>query len=106
GETSRMVISTIIGTGQLALRVISAAKLAAPDHEGIFQQTTLLEIRHQRCRRLVGLAALVLDPSGQIAVLIPTLMIKLNELHTALRQAASQETVRSKRPRFFRVGPI
>src|SRR5437879_4489435 len=43
-EAARMMVAPIIGGGELALRVVGAPKLAAPDDERIVEQPALFEI--------------------------------------------------------------
>ena len=98
-EAARMVIAAVVGRGQLALRIAGAAELAAPDHQRVVEQAALLQIGDQRGARLIGLAALPLMPRRQVVVLIPALVIELDELHAALGQPARQQAVRRERPR-------
>ena len=78
------------------------SEFATPDHDRRFQQTPLFQIRHQRGRSAVRLAA----QSSQLVhdVLVPTRtmrvpapVIELHEPHTAFDQAPRQQTVVSER---------
>ena len=73
-ETARVMIASVIGGGEFALGIIGASKFAAPDDERIVQQTALFQILHQGGAGTIRLEALLGDPFGQVAVLVPTLM--------------------------------
>src|ERR1041384_903410 len=73
-EAARMMVATVIGLGELALRIIRAPKLTAPYHNRILEQAALLQVRHQGRARLIRFAALVFDPVRQSPMLVPTLM--------------------------------
>jgi len=77
----------------LALRITGASEFAAPDHQGIVEHAALLEVLDQRGAGLVGLAGLDSDAGRQTAVLVPTLMVKLDETDAVLGQAAGQKTI-------------
>ena len=59
GETARMMIATVIVGRQLALAIHGAAELTAPNDQRVVQQAALLQILHQRGRRLIGVAGTV-----------------------------------------------
>ena len=84
GEGVRVVIPAVIAT----LNHGRAAKLTAPDHNGILQQAALLQIQHQRSARLVRQTALGLQSTRESAVVIPCLMEELHKADTALDKAA------------------
>ena len=100
------MIAAVVGRRQLALRVAGAAELAAPDDQRVVEHAPALEIRHQRGAGLIGLAALPLDARRQVVVLIPALVIELDEPDAALRQPARQQAVRGERARLARVGAV
>src|SRR4051794_22107590 len=77
GETSRMVIPTVIGVRQLALAIYSPPELPAPHDQRIVEQPALLKVRHQRRRRLIRPLALQREVAWQVVVLIPPAMVKL-----------------------------
>ena len=53
-----MVISTVIGSRQFSLRKNRSSELAAPNHQRIFQQATLLQVPNERGRSLVCISTL------------------------------------------------
>ena len=71
----------------------------------VVEQAALLEVGDQRGRGLVGFAALHLDAAGQVAVLVPALMVELDELHAALGQAAREQAVRGEGAGLAQSGP-
>ena len=58
-EVPRMMIATVVGLCQRALRVNGPAKLTAPNNECVFEQPALFEIGNQRAGALVRVFALV-----------------------------------------------
>src|SRR5262249_53452724 len=74
-----MMIPTVILLLEFSLAIDGATEFTAPDHERVVEHAALLQILHERGARLVGILALLLDSLGQIAVLVPTAMIKLDE---------------------------
>ena len=93
GEAAGVVVAAVVGRREGALRVAGAAELAAPDHERVVEQAALLEILHQRGGGLVGLAALVANAGGETAVVVPALVVELDEADAAFGQAARQQAV-------------
>ena len=87
------MVAAIIVLGQFALRITGAPKFAAPNHEGVVKHAALFEVFDECGAGLVGFAGLDLDAGGQIVVLVPALMIKLDEADAAFGQAAGEEAV-------------
>src|SRR4029079_19494577 len=56
-EVARMVIAPAVGVGELALAEDRPAELPAPDDQRLVEETALLEIRDERCHRLIRTAA-------------------------------------------------
>lgn len=102
-KTARMMIPAIVGLGELSLGVICSSKLTAPDDQSIFEQATVLKIVDQCCRGLIGFFGLSFYGGGETAVLVPSLVVELNELNAAFRQSPSLEAVRGKGARCFGV---
>src|SRR3954447_15306360 len=105
-EAARMMIPAVVGFGKLALRIVRAAKLAAPDHESIVEQPALLQVRHEGGAGLIGFPALVFDAAREATMLVPALMIKLDELHAAFSQTAGQKAVAGKGAWLLRVRAV
>ena len=88
----RISLDVVIATTALSHR--SSAKLAGPDHEGVFQKVALFEVGQQRGGSLIaqfrGIGRRRLD----VAVMIPATMVELNESNSAFGKASSQQAVR------------
>ncbi len=93
GEAARVVVAAVVGGGERALRVGRAAEFAAPDDERVVEQAALFEVDDERGGGLVGFGALAADAGGQAAVLVPALVVELDEAHAALGQPAGQQAV-------------
>ena len=96
------MIAAVVGRRQLALGIAGAAELAAPDDERVVEHAPALQVRDQGGAGLIGLPALPLDALRQVVVLIPALVIELDERDAALGEPARQQTVggeRARRPR-------
>ena len=100
------MIAAVVLRLDLALAVNGAPELTAPDDQGVFQQSPRLEILNQRRARLVGILALFAKALGQIAVLIPAAMVKLDETRPALGHAAREQTVVGEAAGLLHVRPV
>ena len=80
-EATIMVISSVIGT----LHHGSAPKFTAPNDERVFEQTSLLQVSHQRRTGLIGIFEIPLDACREVPMLVPRLMKKLYEPDAALQ---------------------
>ena len=93
GGAARVVVAAVVVRRQLPLRVASSAELAAPDDQRVLQETAALEVEHQGCGGAVGLLALLPDRSRQVAMLVPALVVELDEAHVALEESAGEQAV-------------
>ena len=84
GEAPWMVIPSVIALCEATLTINRPSKFAAPDDEGVFQQSTLREILHECRGRLVSVSALPGQLGWEIRVLVPSSMEQLNKAHSAL----------------------
>ena len=66
----------------------------------------MLEVLDERGAGLVGFAGLGADAGGEIVMLVPTLVVKLDETDAALGQAAGEETVGGEGAGAFAVLPV
>src|SRR5438552_13135725 len=71
GETARVVVAAIIGGGQFSLRVIGAAKFAAPDDQRLIEQTALFQVGDKTETGLIHILALTADAIRQAAMMVP-----------------------------------
>ena len=74
GEPHREASVVMVAAVVAALHHRRAAKFSAPDHERVFQQSTLLEILHEGGAGAVGVAAVLLQIPREVAVLVPRLV--------------------------------
>jgi hypothetical protein len=93
GETARVMIPSIIGSGQFALRIIRSAELTAPDDQRVLKHPAILEILEQCTGRLIGFPALRPHAAGDTTMMIPTLMVQLNELDTPFSKSPSEQAI-------------
>src|SRR6266567_8607212 len=100
------MVAAVVVLREFALRVAGAAEFTTPNHERIVEHTALLEVLDKRGARLVSFLRLGADRLRQVAVLVPALMVELDETHAALGKAASQHAVRREGPRLAAVGAI
>ena len=80
------MIAAVIGLGEVSLAIHSPPEFSTPDNQRVVQQPSLLQVRDERSRRLVGSFALQRNIAGKIIVLVPPAMVELNEPHAALGQ--------------------
>ena len=91
GEAFVVVVPAI---GALAVR--GAAKLAAPDDEGVFQEAALLEVREQAGDGGIDAGAVVFKLGLEIEVLIPIAVGDLNKAHACFDELAGHEALLAK----------
>src|SRR5262245_51907839 len=74
-----------------------AAEFAAPNDQGVVEQSTLLQILDQGRSRFIGLPALAANAFGDFAMMIPGFVEKLNETDTSFDHPPRQQAVHRKR---------
>ncbi len=84
GEAAGMVIAAVVVCRHFALAIIGAAEFAAPDHERLVEQPALFEVGNERRGGTVHVHGLAGHFIRQVAVLVPSLVVKLDEAHPAL----------------------
>ncbi len=82
-----------------------AAELAAPDDQRVVEQPAPLQVEHQRRGGPVGLAALGLQAAGDVGVVVPALVIEVDEPDAPLDQPAGEQAVVGER-RLARLGAV
>ena len=100
GERVLVVVASKFGGragAGIGLRHRRAAEFAAPDHECIFEETTLFQILHERGHAAVHVLAFAGQARGEVAVVIPVRVVELHHAHAALNEPAGEQTVVSKR---------
>jgi hypothetical protein len=83
-EASWMVIPTEFRHRERTLGVASPSKFSAPNDKRIFKHSKSLEILDQRRCWTVGISSLNLNTITKSAVLIPSLVVELNEPNSLL----------------------
>ena len=91
GETSRMVIPTVVLLRNTALAVNGATKFTAPNDQRVVEQATLLEVGDQPVARLIDVLALGRHATGGVGMVIPVVEIHLHEAHAPFDEPARQE---------------
>ena len=105
-KTTRMMVPPVVVFLQLPLTVHRPPELPAPNHQRIVQHPPLLQIPHQRRRRLVRLPAPRRHTLNEPPVVVPIPVVELNKPHPALRQPPRHQTVIAKRARLPRIRPV
>ena len=91
-----MVIAAVIVLFDLALAINRSAEFPAPNYQGIVEQPALFKVHHQRSAGLVRVFGLFADALGQIAMLVPAAVIKLDEANAAFGHSAREQTIIGK----------
>jgi hypothetical protein len=105
-EATRMVVASVVFGGQLALGIARAAEFSTPDHECFVQQSPLFQIGHQSRGCLIDVHCLFGYFKWQVTVLVPALVIELNEPHAVFGQLAREQTVGRVRTRNKAFGTV
>ena len=85
------MIAAVIRMGQSALGINGPAEFTAPDNEGLIEQAALLEIVKEGGARLIDVAALVGKTAGDVGVMVPVIVIDLDETDATLDEAAGEQ---------------
>ena len=79
------------------LRHRRAAELAGPDDQRVVEHAALLQVGDQRHAGPVDLLGLERDAFLHAAVMVPVLVVKLDEAHAALGQPAGEQAIGGER---------
>src|SRR6266566_3911466 len=101
-----MMITAVIVFCEFALRITGAPEFTTPNHECVVKHATFFEVLNQSGAGLIGFAGLGADSCRQVAVLIPALVIKLDEPHALFGQTPGQQTIGSVSTGFATVRAI
>ena len=104
-EAAGMMIAAEIRLN-LALAIIRASKLAAPDNKRVVEQATAFQIFDECRGGLIGFAAESWDRTGQAAVMIPILVIELNKPHASFGHTPGKQAVGGKGAGLGNIGAI
>ena len=91
-----MVIAAKVVRANFPLGVVGASEFTAPDDEGVIEHASLFEVGDKCGRGLVCFPALLGNAAFQATVLIPALMVELDEFDPAFSEAPGHEAVRGK----------
>ena len=83
GETARVMIAAVVLLRQTALRINRASEFAAPNDQRFVEHAPLLEIFQQCVTRPVDVFALAGHTPRDIAVVVPVVVVNLDEPHAA-----------------------
>src|SRR5689334_6831421 len=96
-ETAAVMVAAVVRSLEFPLAVRRASEFTSPDDERVFEESALLEIADERGRGLVDVATLKLEIAGEVVVLVPAAVIKLDESHAPFRHPPRQKTVAGER---------
>src|SRR5690606_1299448 len=85
GETFWMMISPIIVKRHTPLTIVGSAEFTTPNHQSFIQKASLFEVRHQGSGSLVHILCLSRHFVGEVAMLIPALVVQLHKANAAFR---------------------
>ena len=89
GKGLRVMVTTELSSeGCTGFDHGGSPEFSAPDNQGVFQHASLFQILDQSCTCLVCLFALLFDSIFDIAVMIPTGVVKLNESYTSFGKSS------------------
>src|SRR5690348_7204243 len=105
-----MIASEDFGSGGSAFTERSSAKLTAPNHERIVEQSALAKFENQRRNGFVHRRAFFRQTIADVfgiasAVKIPAPIEELNESHILFNQTARQQTI-IRETGFARLRPV
>ena len=86
-----VVVAAGMGPEEVHGVIGGASEFPGPDHQGLIQQSPLLQVLQQRRDRLVGLVAPLAVLLGDIFVGVPAAAIDLDVADTPLHQAAGHQ---------------
>jgi hypothetical protein len=75
------------------LGVARSAKLSSPNNQSVLKHSQTLQVFYECGGRSIGFTALCLNVVLQVSMLVPALMIELNESHTLLSEPAREEAI-------------
>jgi hypothetical protein len=90
-EAAWVVIATVVFFGEAALAVDGATEFAAPDDEGVIEHAALLEIFDEGVAGLIDVFALAGHAAADVGVMVPVVVIDLDEAHAALGEATGHQ---------------
>ena len=92
-EATRVMISSRLGTLEVPLPRDSSAKFTAPNDQRILKESSLFQVMKQTCGRLVHIPTAVRAPGGELLVMVPIGVEKLNEANSPFCQTSCKDAV-------------
>ena len=86
-----MVVATVVILRESALAVDGPPEFSAPDDERIVEHPALLEVFDEGVAGLVDVLALAWHASGDVGVVVPVIVVNLDEAYAALNEATGHE---------------
>lgn len=105
-EASRMVISAVIGLAEATLTVNGSPELSAPNNQGIIEHTPLFQVVDEGVAWSVNVSALRWHSSINIPVVIPVVVVNLDETDISFGQPAGHQGNVRKAPGLAGLLPI
>src|SRR5690606_7371066 len=92
-EAPRVMVAAVVILLQLALRIVRSSEFTTPYHQCLIEKTALFQVGYQGGRSLIDILCLSSHFIGEITMLIPTLVVKLDEPHTVFGKLPRQQAV-------------
>ena len=92
-EATRVMISSCLGTLEVALPRDSSTKFTTPNDQRILEESPLFQVMKQTCGRLVHIPTAVRALGGELLVMVPIGVEKLNEANPPFRQTSCEDAV-------------
>lgn len=96
GEAAWVVVATEALWCEISLAVDGAAKLAAPDDEGVVEEAALFEIFDECGGGLIGFFTTLGELTGEARVGVPSAVEELDEADAAFAETAGHESIVGK----------
>src|SRR5690606_17409111 len=88
-----VMVPTVIFWIKVSLAIIGPSKLPAPYNQGSLHHATLFQIQDQGRGSLIHVLGLACHFIGQIAVLVPPLMVQLNKTDPILCKSTGLQAI-------------
>ena len=99
-EAAWVVVATVVILRESALAVDGPPEFSAPDDERIVEHPALLEVFDEGVAGLVDVLALARHTPADVGVVVPVIVVNLDEAYAALNEAAGHEYAVGEAPAF------
>lgn len=100
GEAAGMMVSSVVRFAESALAVNGASEFPTPDDQGVLKHASFLEVIDESVTGTVDVLALGGHTAIDIAVMVPVVVVDLNEPDITFREPACHEGDIGKASRF------